>query len=841
MRSGLARMCVALVLLTGVCHGAEQWPDGVVDKGYVVFSTSILQSVGGDHVPTRSELIRDIRCTMARDEFETFQVGVHAAAADLRNIRVAVRTDLGVTVYCRTAGSRSGLAAGDRLDALGKDRSARFWVTLQAPADLPERPDGEHVGSIRITVQDRPATDIPLVVSVRPFVLPRARISFGMWSGRNVARHIFDAVEAAGSDYEHPAPDGFRIPRFITACYADMRDHGHTSASLPGICHWYRPDGTVELEGTPVAQHAELLLESGLVTPDIAVHMSCWRPPYGFNRDAYAKFAAELRTACRQRNWPEIVIYADDEPGYPRDRGNVEKFAGRHLPYRTRTTAAMSMEAAYGFGYMHDIWIVHADGITAELVAEAERLGAEPGSYSCQMLGFQVIPNRHYAGLFTWAHRLRANWIYDYARYANALAEPGDAVSSVGWEARREGIGDYRYLQTLEDSIAADPDRAAAREARAWLGVLRTEVKTDPHVSAAGKPLAVAAYDRIRDKAAAFIERLGVAAPAEIRRRPPGRLKDWGATFRGKSVAECRAGLRDSDVGVRRAAVTALFEMGERGAAAAPALAGALDDPELRMAALRALERMGAAAAEAAPAIAALYAHQDAFVRVGVMFALATKGGAGADTLVKALDDPDGAVAVSAGSALARIPDVARDVFSRTDSWQRLSAMIASEDWQRRNAATFIITRVGPAAAPTAPALIRYYDGKRGQAPYVAAALAALGPAASAAVPVIEKHLRPDSKYLADAYYTLYCIRGDEADLGRMLRLLERDDLNRPTQRSYVITFLNCLGVQAGSVTGTARELIESGRLTEAEVRGLRSFLGKVADNIGPSPFYAGN
>ena len=118
---------------------------------------------------------------------------------------------------------------------------------------------------------------------------------------------------------------------------------------------------------------------------------------------AYARFADELRVACRHRNWPEIVIYADDEPRYPAERGIVEKFAGRHQPYQTRVTAAMDMEAVYGFGYMHDIWIVHADGVTDELVTEAERLGAEPGTYSFQMFSFQVVPNRHFAGLFTWA------------------------------------------------------------------------------------------------------------------------------------------------------------------------------------------------------------------------------------------------------------------------------------------------------------------------------------------------------------------------------------------------------------------------------------------------------
>ena len=269
----IAACLVALFVPAGEGIAVERRVEGSVDEGPVIFSTSTLRPVGNDYVPKRDEIVRDIRCKLARDEFETFQIGVHALEADLHDIGIDVRTDLPAKVYHRTEGSRVALVAGDTLDTIKKGKSGRFWVTLHALADLPAKPDGKHVGTIRITTRDGRATDIPLRVTVRPFVLPRARISFGMYSGRNVARHVFDAVEEVGSDYEHRTPDSFGIPRFIKACYEDMRDHGHTSATLPGICHWYRPDGTVELDGSVVAQFAELLLESRLVTPGIPVHM----------------------------------------------------------------------------------------------------------------------------------------------------------------------------------------------------------------------------------------------------------------------------------------------------------------------------------------------------------------------------------------------------------------------------------------------------------------------------------------------------------------------------------------------------------------------------------------
>lgn len=48
-------------------------------------------------------------------------------------------------------------------------------------------------------------------------------------------------------------------------------------------------------------------------------------------------------------------------------------------------------------------------------------------------------------------------------------------VSSVGWEAGREGIEDYRYLRQIE-KICREAPGAVADEARRWLTSLRERV-----------------------------------------------------------------------------------------------------------------------------------------------------------------------------------------------------------------------------------------------------------------------------------------------------------------------------------------------------------------------------
>ena len=80
----------------------------------------------------------------------------------------------------------------------------------------------------------------------------------------------------------------------------------------------------------------------------------------------------------------------------------------------------------------------------------------------------------------------------------------------VGYENRRDGIDDYRYLQMLEDAVAAKPDHTAAAEASEFLEALRIRVlETAPHKAKPDEPLAIAEYDAIRGQIADWITKIG--------------------------------------------------------------------------------------------------------------------------------------------------------------------------------------------------------------------------------------------------------------------------------------------------------------------------------------------
>ena len=70
-------------------------------------------------------------------------------------------------------------------------------------------------------------------------------------------------------------------------------------------------------------------------------------------------------------------------------------------------------------------------------------------------------------------------------------------------------------------------------------------------------------------------------------------------------------------------------------------------------------------------------------------------------------------------------------------------------------------------------------------------------------------------RYLADAWYALFCIRGQASDLEHMVRLLARTDLNRPHQKEYVIRFLRRLGPRAGPAETVVRELLSAADLPD--------------------------
>ena len=869
---------VFVVGSSAIASAETDWGQAARKAGYVVFRHNSLELIEPSHVPDRKHVATNLTRDLARGEYDPIQIGIHGIADDLKNIRVEVESDLEVRIFRGNVSPpsdrnnipgwihRACLDESSVIETVKNGKSGLFWIVFHAPHDTEP---GVHQGKIRIT-GDRagksaaPTTEVSFQVRVRPFLLQRARIPFWTYFYVNWG----------------PAP----LPAFTTSdewlgkIYRDMAEHGHTSVSFYGAGH------QIDLRrGLPPAQTRytsklfPLARKVGLTSPDIPCvsWVNTLGGPEGGDDDPTSleqkkKGAAWLTEECRRQGWPEMVRYGYDEPGYPTGHGPRHEEDLR--PFREvpmRVAAAMYPDTAYGLSEMHDIWIVYAGRITPQMRAEAERLGAEVWTYTCHTYPIYPIRSRFYAGLYTWAHRLKGNtfWHY-YAQHGFKFVwmRPTDKgpMPTVSWETRRDGIDDYRALQMLEDSIAAHPTKPAAADARNWLSSLRERlVGIDPHwiehSLPRDEPLALDEYDLIKSKAFNYIEQLGVV-PATPAAAWPRGIIDEAKALRGKSVQRCIEGLNSADAGLRRSAAWALYEMGREAAPATEALAAQLEDEQVRMPALRALEAIGPQAFAAVPQIRTLFDHEDAYVRLGAAFAL---GGIGAPWKAEWLRDHNkfelaekeaAALQPLSASQLQNVAEGLVEGFSDEVHWVAKAATeglkrmgpaarpalpIAIELLDRRNDNWFweadtvrkVIAAIGPAAAAAIPKLVKSIENEERERPYdEILALAAIGPSASAAIPVIEEYLKraPNAHQLGTAHYALFCIRGETDDLKNMMEVLKQGD-----QKYYIARYLVALGVKAQSMENEAQQMLEQKEFARYHEQ-LKLFLRKIEQRQGP-------
>ena len=405
-----------------------------------------------------------------------------------------------------------------------------------------------HKGKIRIKPEGRPQTELELEIHERPFQLQRPRIAFAMYHNEDYLPGYLDR----------------RSKELTERIYQDMVDHGQTAATFysggdfsqlpPKRCHM-------------IETQLPLAKKVGLVDPNIAC-MLLGGDMTSLGDEKTRVAVAWMQDECKRRGWPELLQYAADEPVHPNP-----PLRARYGPLRdlsVRIVTAMSINAFFGFGDIHDVCVVLGGQITPQMHLEAERLGVELHTYSYATWRFYFSPlrQRFYAGIHTWAHRLKGNWIwgyYDTRVHSHVWFKDGDdrPMPTTAWENRREGIDDYRYLQMLEDCIAANPDDPEAVEAANWLEALRSRVlDADPHIDYAYRvpvnevthPLPLEEFDLIRTRAAGYIQRFGPVPESRIQWPRVTHLKDEAKSLRNRSVEDCLAELASPDGTRRRAA-----------------------------------------------------------------------------------------------------------------------------------------------------------------------------------------------------------------------------------------------------------------------------------------------
>ncbi len=637
MRKMYVALFTGILLLSQMIYGDDNMTGNEKEKGYVVFLYSTMKRLPSDYVPEKDINIENVAVSMAKDEYESIQMGIHAKK-DLNNIKITLNLPSGIegTIYRGIDPTLAEKLASGGLTTPGKlpdvyllksstfpylpaGKTFNIWLTLHTDTSIPS---GVHIGKIRIEPEGFPSAEISLEINVRPFSLANPRIPFGMYF---CYTHTF---RKRGSYMEGNE---------LLAVYKDMVAHGQNSTVFCGAGDFSKlpPENSWLFKAAlPTARKA------GLIHPDIP----CVINQHNIHTlsPEQRKSAVEWLVAERlKNNWPELVLYTYDEPRFPLP-GFREAFVPlRKLPIRVGT--AMSDIAAFGHGDFHDVWIVHDGMETPELLAEAQRCGAEVWTYSYRILregGGERVVNcplrqRYYAGLYTWANKLKGNFVWAYSHLDTTMShawwipESDEPMPTVGWEGRREGIDDYRYLQMVEDIVTIrKKDPVTSRdpltlEVEAWLEMLRARIRTvEPHMVVEGKPFDIEEYGLIRETAAKYIQKFeSILKGKKIVEFHP-ELKDEAWMFRGKDVREMIEGLKSKEVSIRRSAACALAEVGSKGVGAIPELIRVLDDPSVRIPALRTLHSMGSDSCPAISKIALLLSHPDKFIRNAAMVTL---------------------------------------------------------------------------------------------------------------------------------------------------------------------------------------------------------------------------
>jgi hypothetical protein len=224
--------------------------------------------------------------------------------------------------------------------------------------------------------------------------------------------------------------------------------------------------------------HIETAIECGLVDPRFPLLFSSLG---GANLIPFTK-------EIPLHDWPEMVAYNVDEPTMLED-GDKELVAERASRYHAaglRTGTSLEVEAARALGDPLDIWILHMDGMSEEIIQYANAMGKERWIYNCSLRGTNAALHRYWTGVYAWALRPRVclTWTYMHFKesrimpdgtwnmlrvYDKAAADSdGLPIPTVALEGMSDGIVDSRLLQELE--------RRNMPDGNAYLDKLRGQV-----------------------------------------------------------------------------------------------------------------------------------------------------------------------------------------------------------------------------------------------------------------------------------------------------------------------------------------------------------------------------
>lgn len=489
-------------------------------RGYLVSAQPWLRLLYPTYYPTRAELVRRLQCRLAPGEYEPATLAL-TGLRHLTNVQASLPGELRsasgqvlpaasvsvgvVSLMKRYLTNSAPLQRGQCYERrplliypnqpfpVRSRETRQVWLTVHAPAD---QPPGLYRGEILLTADGGGSCTVPFDVRVLPLKLAEAAPTYGMYYGHT------------------EQPKDYQTEDFYRRCMTDLQAHGMNSTSLYVNPERKRADGTWEIDlerdsnRYSLTHQMRLLSETGMASPT--------HPQLLLAADVTGTFFKEDKTIAaveamrRERRWPELLFYLVDEPS-PGQQGMVAKL--NNLVHRVpgvRTTTALAGPGELADFY--DVWIASTSSESlADTIRQARDKQKELWAYNCQWNGTQPANDRYFCGYYMWVTGIRGNWqwcytegvsgssrLTDEVKWANpyyeepwyvnyVLPTPEGNLPTLGLEARREGIDDYRYLQTLRAALDAAPPakRAVAAAAERFLTQAGRRMQAPPQLLSA--------------------------------------------------------------------------------------------------------------------------------------------------------------------------------------------------------------------------------------------------------------------------------------------------------------------------------------------------------------------
>ncbi len=505
-------------------------------RGYVPFAGNPLETVYPASIPPPHELGRavemigfpgeteagsfSIRALEELAEVEILPQRLVAGEAVIPAGRVSAHP---VACLVRTGQSRWGPLADEPMlqpvyveqtskTSVAEGSTRQVWITVRVPGDAAA---GSYTGGITLKTP-RSTWTMPVRLTVYPFALPEVPgVAFGMYS----RVHENDA--------------------FMDAIYADMRGHGMTTV---GLCcnlgaEMAVADGRVVVDWTDSAELVRAVRayrKAGFPEPLVWLMGSdvlrfARRQGELESEQFAAAYGGVLRAVldhAGSQGWPEIIFQPVDEPfehtaqlaKAKRCLQIMKTIPGLRTEEDGPNGNPDTLEELYE---LSDVLVYHdgpwvdrkrydAGGWEA-LLARTRRDGKTLWFYNVDLTGYHPEAMRFGYGVGLWRGGARGviEWAYMFRhgrgpedqayenpkfmfyRYPRTKTHAGGP--SIGWEAVRQGVEDYKLLSLFYGKLAeakagGDARRAAtARRLEASAGEQLAKIRFDQLLATAGK------------------------------------------------------------------------------------------------------------------------------------------------------------------------------------------------------------------------------------------------------------------------------------------------------------------------------------------------------------------